>query len=249
MPDVLAIPFYFVADPERCEVTRKVFGHYAKVAADLSLEVVGVGSEGARSRRLWGEFFPDANYREYRQRWQGSASAVGSRLLRLKFDATVRATRQFDPQRVFIIGSDDILTAGFFAEAVESHADLVGVAGGTRDAVRLVRRSTEQVFVWDGRYPWAPDVACCGGGFGFSRRLLEEWRFAPFSEPGCEVGIERRARTDGASILTLPPAARSFRFWAVKGESGVLNGWDDIGQLGLREAPLWTEFTDLWDAL
>lgn len=248
--NVLAIPFYFVADHDRRNVTRKVFAHYANVAAELDLAVVGLGSEGKLSRTLFAQHFPADNYREYPQpasRMTGAGNAV----LRAKFDETVRAARPFNPARVFIIGSDDLIDSGFFAAALASDADLVGIGSGPPDAVRIVRLARREVHYWHGHYPNAPDLQCCGGGFGFSRRLLDEWDFAPFARPGDEVGIERRAREEGFTIEGLPAGADTFRFHAVKTERAVLNGWAQVARVGPVKAPpsAFADFSRRWDIL
>lgn len=249
--DVLAIPFFYVADATRKAVTRKVFRHYANIAEKFDLAVVGVGSEGLLSRKLWCEFFPEVNYHEYPQIWTVSPGGAGSDGLRAKFDETVRAARVFDPERVFIGGSDDLITAGFFERAFTSNADLIGVGNGPDGGVRIVRLRRREVYDWDGSYRWAPDLEFCGGGLVLSRALLEEWEWAPFSDPGDEVGIERRARAQDARCEAFYPRRDDFCFWAVKTEQAVLNGWKQVARMKPHRAPreAFAEFDELWSTL
>lgn len=231
--NVLAIPFYFCTHPQRRLVTHKVFAHYAKIAADLGLATIGVGSEGDVSRDVWSEYFADG-YIEHPQTF--TAGVGGSEGLRAKFDATVQAAQRFGPERVFIGGSDDILPPEFFAHAFASDADVVGITGGCR----IVH--DKQIYEWDGCYDWAPEVTLCGGGLVLSRRLLDRWGWAPFSEQGDEMAIERRARGDGFTIEGV-----ECGFWSVKTTGAVLN--DCPPGLPMASPETHATFDALWAAL
>lgn len=244
--NVLTIPFFYTTDPERREATRKVFRHYKTIADNLNLAVVGVGSEGLHSASLFYRFFGD--YHEYPQTWD-TIDAGGCAGLRAKFDACIAATKKYDPAHVFILGSDDVLTEGFFRKAIESPADLVGVAGGPDGGTRVVRLSTGDIVEVRGPFPWMPDIQFVGGCLRLSRALLERWEWAPFAEPGDEAGIERRARHEGVTIEGLAGSRDGFACWNVKTER-VLNGWKSIGETSSTPAPhLTAEFHSLWGAL
>jgi hypothetical protein len=239
---VCALPFYFVGDRERREVTRRVFKHYRNMADQLGVRVTGMGSEGKVSRGLWCEFFDELDYREYPQDFQANQS--GSVGLRAKFDEAFRATRHLGPARVFMGGSDDLIPIDWYAKAFASDADLVGVTDGAV-VVGLQRGNPSRTLVWDGRYSHATDVLFCGGGLVFSRALLEKWGWAPFAQPSDEVGIERRARAEGWSVEGFPGP-----FFAVKCQK-VLNRFEVGQRLGAPagDRRVLAEFMTLWNAL
>jgi hypothetical protein len=239
---VVALPFYWCADRERREVTRRIFHHYRNLADQLGVRITGVGSEGKVSRGLWIEFFDEVDYREYPQTF--SATNSGGAGLREKFDETIRATRHLDPERVFIGGSDDLIPIDWYAKAFASDADLVGVTGGAV-VIGMQRGQPNRSHVWDGIYTHATDVEFCGGGLVLGRRLLDAWEWAPFAQPGDEVGIERAARAQGYLCEGIPGP-----FFAVKCGK-VLNGYNVAGRHGAQ--PGGTEvvaaFRAHWDAL
>lgn len=248
MTVALTIPFYWAADPERGECTRKVFAHYQRVA-DLGIDVYGVGSEQDISRDLFCRYFPEANYVEFPQSWVWSPSG-GRPELRRKFDACIEATRTADRSQVFIQGSDDLLTVEFFRHAMKSQADLVGVGGGATGGTRIVRLCTGEVVEWRGGYNWGSDLLFVGGILGLSRRLLDAWDWQPFSEPNDEVGVERRARDEGFTLEAFYGDRDGFVCWNVKTET-ALNKWDYVRKYNLRPAPdaVRTSFRTMWEAL
>lgn len=233
--NVIAIPFFFTTDPQRRAVTAKVFRHYQRIADNLGLIVVGVGSEGSTSRGLFEQFFPPEHYVEYRQRWHAQPGPAGSAELRKKFDATIQAARTWGPDRVFILGSDDVLTERFFELGLSSDADLVGVGAGSQACTRIVRLSTGEVVEWDGRYPAGEELMFCAGCLGLSRSLLDRWRWAPFSLAGDEVGVERRAAADGATCEAFYARRDGFDVWNVKSER-VLNSWANVLKVKPKKA-------------
>lgn len=238
---VVALPFYWCTDRERATVTRRVFRHYRNIADQLGVRVTGIGSEGAVSRGLWCEYFDEIDYREYPQTF--TANNGGSDGLRGKFDETIRATRHLNPDRVFIGGSDDLIPVDWYAKAFQSEADLVGVTGGAV-IVQMDRAMPVRSCTWDGIYPNGRDVEFCGGGLVLSRKLLEAWGWAPFGQPGDEVGIERAAREQGFTLEGI-----AGRFFAVKCKR-VLNPYAIAGKLGAaaNHGGL-DDFRRLWDAL
>lgn len=239
---VVALPFYWCGDRERGEVTRRIFRHYAQLRDEIGVRVTGLGSEGKVSRAMWGEFFDDDDYREYPQTF--TANHAGAEGLRAKFDETIRATRFLRPERVFIGGSDDLIDVDWFRKAFESDADLVGITGGAT-IVEMKNSQPRYVLVWDGHYAHGTDVEFCGGGLVLSRGLLEAWGWAPFAQPGDEVGIERRARAEGREC-----AGYHGAFYAVKGGK-VLNPYSMARLHGAREATVAEidAFRARWDAL
>lgn len=239
---VIALPFYWCGDAERAIVTRRVFRHYRNIADQLGVRVTGVGSEGKVSRGLWCEYFDEVDYREFPQTF--TANNAGSEGLRGKFDETIRATRHLNPARVFIGGSDDLIPVDWYAKAFASEADLVGVTGGAV-IVQMDRSRPVRSCAWDGRYASAPDVEFCGGGLVLSRALLEAWGWAPFGQPGDEVGIERAAREQGFTLEGI-----FGRFYAVKCRR-VLNAYSVAGRLGAASGDAWemADFQRVWQAL
>lgn len=261
--DVFVAPFFYAADKGRAEITRRVFRHWARVADELGARVIGVGSEGKVSRGLWCEVFDDIDYHEYPQCWRGSATGAGSVGLRAKFDEAIRRARIFNPERVFIGGSDDIIPADWFRAAWKSSADLVGVKGGawvveyrrvgSVPGRRVVARRIEsplerdpRIMEWDGRYGWAPDIEFCGGGVVMGREMLDDWGWAPFRDPSCEIGVERRAREEGWRVEAI-----EGRFFAVKAEGAVLNDAGRSNRIGARPAQptVITEWRETWGGL
>lgn len=239
---VCALPFYWIADKDRREVTRRIFRHYQRVRDELGVRITGVGSEGALSRDFWCAFFDEVDYREYPQNFQ--ANHGGGDGLREKFNETVRAVRHLEPERVFIGGSDDLIPLEWYKAAFTSDADLVGVTGGAM-IVEYHRGFPMRGHVWDGQYRHASDVSFCGGGLVIGARWLESLRWAPFVRAGDEVGIEREAREAGLSVEGFPGP-----FYAVKCRR-VLNAAQVAGRHGARlaEPAEFGAFLKVWDGL
>lgn len=242
--DVLCVPFYFCANPQRAEVTRRVLRHLARVAEDIDAVVIGLGSEGDISRNLWREFFDVSTYSEFPQMWARLGSA-GHPLLRAKFDECVRRAAIYNPSRVFIGGSDDIIPAEWFRQAFKSDADLIGVSGGAH-IVRYDSTSHVEVWDWDGRYAGHDDITFCGGGFVLSRALLDAWDWAPFRDGADEIGTERRARREGFRVECIDGP-----FWAVKVPGAVLNDPRMAQRYGATRAgrAVRTEWHRVWGGL
>lgn len=242
--DVIAIPFYFTTNKARNEVTRRVFRHLRRVADEVGARVIGVGSEGKVSRSLWCEVFDEVDYHEYPQTWT-RVTGAGSPQLRAKFDETVRRARVFNPRRVFIGGSDDVIPVEWWREAWKSEADLVGVSGGAR-IVRLhqTRPIASTVADWGGTYGWAPEVEFCGGGIVLGRDLLDAWNWAPFSEPNCEIGVEKRAREEHWIVEAI-----EGRYWSIKVPQAVLNEASRATRAGAVAVNAQAAWTELWESL
>lgn len=251
--DVIAIPFFFCANKARAEITRRVFHHLRGVAEELGARVIGLGSEGEVSRRVWCSVFDEMDYHEYPQPWTsgrqgGAPSGAGSDGLRAKFDETVRRARVFDPRRVFIGGSDDVISLDWWRQAWKSEADLIGVTGGARIVRYGIRPEQSVLMSWDGKYSWATDVEFCGGGVVMSRALLDGWRWAPFDEAGDEIRLERRAREEGWAVEAIPAES----FWAIKAPGAVLNEAARARRVGaavVNDVALRADWNELWKGL
>lgn len=244
--DVIAIPFFYAADRDRAEITRRAFRHFSDVAAEVGARVIGVGSEGKTSRALWCEIFDEVDYHEYPQCWTArTVGGGGSDGLRAKFDETVRRARVHNPGRVFIGGSDDFIPVEWWRKAWASEADLVGVSGGANIVQFAPRAVASRIEMWDGRYPHAPDIEFCGGGVVMSRDLLDAWGWAPFDATGDEVRIERRAREESWRVEAI-----EGRFWAVKARGAVLNEAGRSKRVGAVPAGgLRAEWMMMWEGL
>jgi hypothetical protein len=242
--DVIAIPFFFVSNPLRAEVTRRVLRHFRNVADELDLVVIGVGSEGDVSRDLWREFFDVSTYSEYPQNWV-RIGAGGHPLLRAKFDETLRRAAIYNPGKVFIGGSDDLIDADWFRRAFKSDADLIGVSGGAH-VVRYIGGSHVEIFDWDGTYPGHPDIEFSGGGFVLSRAMLDAMDWAPFKEGADEIGVERRARRMGYKIEAI-----NSPFFACKVPGAVLNDPRMAVKYGaqIAGAAVRQQWKTMWDSL
>jgi hypothetical protein len=246
--DVIAIPFYYAAHKVRSEITRRAFRHFRRVADEVGARVIGLGSEGLVSRALWCEIFDEVDYHEYPQTWNPrQLGGAGSEGLRQKFDETVRRARVHNPSRVFIGGSDDVIPMQWWQAAWKSEADLIGVGGGAMIVRYGARPDQSVISAWDGHYQWAPDIEFCGGGVVMSRDLLDSWEWAPFRDPHCEIGLERRARSEGWRVETI-----EGRFWAVKVQGAVLNEANRAGRAGAVAAlgaEVREEWIELWAGL
>lgn len=230
----VACSFYFCADEERAEITRRVFRSYA----ELPVLFIGLGSEGRCSRELFCETFPAEQYVEYPQHFLRPES-WGSPGLRAKFDAAVQACRPYGTEWVFHVGSDDLAPPETFAPSLT--ADLVGVGGGSY----LWAHGTDRFeYV---AHPQPEPLQCSGGPLGFSRRYLDAIAWSPFANRGCEQGAELMARRHAFEV-----EARPWPFWQIKGGI-VLNPID----LFDRHAPVRVDPTDIavrdfltrWDSL
>lgn len=242
--DVICLPIYFCEHPVRADVTRRVLRHLRRVAEEVDAVVIGVGSEGDISRDLWREFFDVSTYSEYPQVWARIGPA-GHPLLRAKFDETLRRCAIYNPARVFIGGSDDIIPMEWFRRAFKSDADLVGVTGGAH-VVRIDGGSHLEIWEWDGKYPGHGDIEFCGGGFLLSRNLLDAWDWAPFKDSSDEIGVERRARRRHFIVEGI-----EGRYWAAKVPGAVLNAPGMAPRYGATQAgqAVRAEWTKVWAGL
>lgn len=242
--DVLALPIYFCEHPIRSEVTRRVLRHLRNVAEEVDAVVIGVGSEGDTSRNLWREFFDVSTYSEFPQVW-ARIGPGGHPMLRAKFDETVRRAAIYNPSKVFIGGSDDIIPTEWFVKAFKSDADLIGVSGGAH-VVRIDGGSHIEIYDWDGTYPGHDDIKFCGGGFVLSRGLLDKMDWAPFKENSDEIGVERRARRQGFRVEAIHAP-----YFAAKVPGAVLNAPGMAKRYGaeLAGAAVRSEWKQLWGSL
>lgn len=238
MTVAIVSPFYFCSDPARAEITRRVFKHYSLIDAVF----IGVGSEGDLSREIFCRDHPESQYREFVQDFDIPGPA-GSRELREKFNFAVRAAREYEPDRVFIVGSDDMIPPQFFRE---SDADLLGLSPGSGSGVYFWPYRSARAFWWEGYAPDS-DVQCVGGVLGMSLRLLDELDWRPFQFKSDEIGLERYVRATSGSV----ELRSGMPSWHPKAHA-VLNSFDLIlrNRRLVNAAPdVLAEFLEYWECL
>jgi hypothetical protein len=241
----VAIPFYFCYDRERADVTRRLFRHYAWSVPDVL--VIGVGSEGDVSREMFCEQFPESHYVEFEQDWD-SVPAGGSPGLRRKFNAAVAATREYEPDLVFLAGSDDFMPPKFFAP---SDSDLVGNAVGPNGGGGYFWEYEHR----DLAYWWSGENRAHGhvlgpGPTGMSRKLLDELEWRPFQFSGDEYGVHRHVLEDNPSKFSVE-TRKWVHGWHPKVEC-VLNTLARVREavhLDRVERDTIDEWLQYWDAL
>jgi hypothetical protein len=185
MTVAVVCPFFFCADPDRLEITRRIFRHYSTVP---NITFIGVGSEQDLSRQTFAEYHDEANYREFYQWWDTKLPANGSAGLRRKFNEGINAAREYNPDFVYIVGSDDLLPAEYF---VARDADLVGSAKGHGSGAYFWEYGDRNnAWWWDGESNNYRDMPFGCGALGFSTRLLDRLDWTPFVRQGDEYGVQ-----------------------------------------------------------
>lgn len=242
MNAVVVCPFFFCYDAVRADITRHVFAHYATMT---NITFIGVGSEGDLSREMFAEHFPDQNYREFPQYWSGeSLGPTGSAGLRRKFNAAVAAAREYEPDVVFLVGSDDMVPEAFFTPTDE---EIVGLGQGADGGAHFWPYGLDVSYWWYGSSRSAAKTRLAGGVLGFSIDLLDKFGWEPFQFPGDEVGVENYVRNSTGAV----EERFGMPAWHPKGKR-VLNDMHNIhSHLTLiSDDPLLTaEFLDYWHAL
>lgn len=161
----------------RPTLSRIVLSHYAmlrgSLAGSVDLVLLAAGSEGGRSRSLCLE-----NGFEYLEHRNKPVTA--------KWNAVVKRAKEFDPDGIVLVNSDDLIAGDFFPAAAGKLAEGVDFFG-FRDTW-VIDLPSLQVGVWPGydstfKKFRAGEPAGCGRCY--SRRLLEEtgWRLWA-DEPG-----------------------------------------------------------------
>ncbi len=245
MTTVIVCPFYFCFDKDRADVTRRVFKHYALIPDTI---FVGGGSEGDLSREIFNEAHDDANYVEFFQDWEpDSVGAGGSAGLRRKLNATIAAARKYDPDYVYIVGSDDMMPPGFF---VPAGGDLICTGQGPDAGAYFWQYGNRDFgYWWDGVSVTHPQTRIAVGCMGFSRPLLEAMDFCPYNAAGDEYAAE-------AWVLDHPEFRFEFKRqpgWHPKTDK-VLNDLPFMRKvfgekLQQERGPEFDAFITYWDAL
>lgn len=231
--NIAVIPFYWTKDPERREITERIFHHYRKVE-DRREDIIflGLGSEGPISKEVWSQHFPRTRYREYSQTgplWGTPPNASGSEGLRDKYNASIAFARDMrdhypDVDRIWFVQSDDLITSGFFDP---SDADLVGIGHGPGGGCLWWKYPGTEHYWWSGVFPGIPPdhLQFCGGNVGYSIPLLDQMNWTPYQLENDEQGMERWAKQLGATLEPRMMAKDGFLWWLVKGRQ-CLNPWD-----------------------
>lgn len=216
MSDVVVVcPFFYCSHPQRAEITRRVFRHYAK--GDFTF--LGIGAEGDLSRDLFCEIFPEDQYREYTVPIPDPGSS-GNAELHAKSMYAFDEAREYNPKYVFHVGSDDVAPLEFFKPF---DADFRGFAQGEDGGFYMWHHGTSDYAWVPGDYdhypPWH-DVKICAAILGWKATLLDDfgWRFV--FDHG-EIGIERDIRAAGYEVEEV----RGMAPWIVKCDA-QLNPWE-----------------------
>lgn len=237
----IVVPYFYCFDRARADITKRVFRHYSSVPDSI---FIGVGSEGPRSRTLLAEANPAAQYREFVQDWT-YVPPSGNKDLRRKYNATVAAAREFDPEYVFCLGSDDLVPVEFFTP---SGADLVGCGQGEEGGAYFWPYRSQTAYWWDGHSPFSKRGQFSGGVLGFSPKLLNALDWAPFQFDGDELGVEKFVQDDERFTLE---SRYGMQTWHPKSRS-VLNTMTLIRtHLVLEEvdSEITKRFLDYWNTL
>ncbi|MBT8397680.1 MAG: hypothetical protein KJN92_11975, partial [Gemmatimonadetes bacterium] len=166
---------------KRPELTRAVLGIYRQmqrsVAEEVDLRLLAVGSEGLRSRKMCEDHGFD--YIEH-----------ANSPLSHKWNAGVDAARDYDPDGLVIVGSDDLVSKEMFRAYADRLSDGVDFFG--LEDLYFFDAATGLLGYWSGYgslYP-ARKGEPIGCGRCFSRRLLDStfWNLWPMGQ-GFESGL------------------------------------------------------------
>lgn len=252
MKNVAVMPFYYCFDEERAEITRKIFHHYANVERERGdIVFFGIGSEGDVSHALWGEHHDLELYAEYSQDgWPEVLPSGGSTQIRAKFNYSIQhAPVTDDTERVWLIQSDDLITANFFEP---SNADLVGVGPDDLGACYFWRRHTDEYVSWNGQFPYLgrDEMPFCGGNIGYSREFLDDVNWEPYTFENDEMGLQKFAKEVGRTFDARTQTADDFRWWLIKGQT-CLNPWWLFKEFAFQAVPAHEidVFRTYWESL
>lgn len=240
----VCFPFFTFGDPERHEITRKLLHHWATLDGH-EFVLVGTGSEGTLSRDLWCQYHPADRYFEYDQtlwdRPPGSGSSPG---LIDKLNRTVQYARDFHPDRVLLVGSDDYLSADYLDAVLASDADLTGPSNA------FLSHRDERVW-WDGQ--WGPTwrhLRACAGIYSFTPEALDLAGWRPWQYGSHEGNLEDTFTREFG--CTLEPIDGRLGYWMVKCDA-VLNSLQLMRDHGYRIEPASAEdvakFHEVWERL
>lgn len=176
----------------------------------VAIEIVVVGSEGNASRQLAAAAGGGCHYIE-----------ASNELLDRKYDVGFQRAASLRPDAVALVGSDDFLSAEYFAWATAVIAAGVDLAGMLD--FYLVDVAGRRILRWAG-YQGERRGEPLGAGRVFSRRILDavDWRphWGAAGYEGSSHDDERclaRVRDAGGRIETV--RMDGFHFWAVKSEA------------------------------
>lgn len=242
MTIAVVCPFYFCSDHDRADITRHVFKHYANMP---DITFIGVGSEADLSREMFCEHHAEGEYREFEQYWDGNlVGPNGCAGLRRKFNAAVQAARDYEPEAVFLVGSDDIVPSAFFTPSDE---ELVGLGQGVDGGCYFWPYGLNVSYWWYGASAQRHKTMFAGGCLGFSLDLLDRLDWAPFAFEGDEVGLEQHVRETTGSL----EARYGMPAWHPKARR-VLNDMTTLSAnlTLLTSDPAFTaRFLDYWNTL
>jgi hypothetical protein len=176
---------------QRPALTEIVLDYYqdlqARLADQIDLVMVAVGSEGVASRRLC-----EARGFHYHE--------FPNQPLSAKWDHGLKCCRKYQPDGVVIVGSDDLLSDALF----RSYADLLDqgtLCCGIIDGVFFDLQNPSGSIHWQGYggrtnergMPWRLNEAI-GMGRLFARPLLEYLDYSLWRGAGINKGLDKRAK-------------------------------------------------------
>lgn len=152
---------------KRLRLTRRVFRYYNLLQNELmpefDLKLIAIGSEGKKSRLI-----AEANGFDYIE--------YENKPLNLKFNALIRQSKRYEPDMLFLIGSDDIISADYFRNIKPQSNAVVGLGD-----FYFLDFHTKKLGYWPGyKRGWKTNPN--GPGRCFSREVLEKCNWEPWSK-------------------------------------------------------------------
>jgi len=215
MKAVIAIPMW-----KRPALTDYVFRYYSllqnELMPEINLQLVAVGSEKKKSRLI-----AERNgfaYIEYK-----------NRPLNLKMNALIQRSRKYDPDVLFLIGSDDIISADYFRK-IKPQSD---VFVGLHDFYYL-DFSTRKLGYWSG-YPKNRKRRDepTGPGRCFSREILEKCNWQLWSQSkklmaNLDGDCQRKLHSLGIGMKALTMEEIGCFAVGVKTKTNIWRNWNEI---------------------
>jgi len=205
---------------QRPELSRVVLEYYRDIRgtlADIELELVAIGSESAASRQI-----AEANDFHYFEHANSPLSA--------KWNFGLQQTRQFHPDGVVLVGSDDLLSAGIlnhYARCLHQGDLFVGFLDGC-----FLDLGTSSLCQWHGyagpRWRARRLAETIGMGRLLARPLLEKLDFSLWDGQKADSRLDQLAQTK-LTRLGMLPVLYEHKLPVRCGESTF-----HFGQLGLQ---------------